>query len=254
MVRFLPGADPLKFVMVFSSEVGEWVFSNDFMTINSLRNCLRSVYWDPAFLHGALYVMLPPTHLAQFDFSKETFHMVELPGSEEHLTSSCFGVSRGRLLLCVDMWRWEVESVNSSRYFRWEMDIVTHGFNGGVWVKIGWWSSRRQGEVALWVVLSSGGRSYLFQGWDLGQASSVMKWTWELWMPSTNQNGFLQILRMGSLNIPLALWTFVKRTTFDDVRKNQSARNQWCFKKVGEKWVAFGFCIYRYENRNEYEF
>lgn len=83
MVRFLPGADPLKFVMVFSSEVGEWVFSNDFTTINPLRNCLCSVSWDPAFLHGALNVMLPPTHLAQFDFSKETFRMVELPGSED---------------------------------------------------------------------------------------------------------------------------------------------------------------------------
>lgn len=103
VVCFVPSADPSKFVLViFSSEEGEWIFSNDILT-NPLPESYVS--GDPVFLHGALYVLLPTTHLVQFDFCKETFQVIELPRSEEDDSRACFVVSKGCLyyeVVCED--------------------------------------------------------------------------------------------------------------------------------------------------------
>lgn len=89
----------------FSSKVGEWVFSNDIVVIGSLPPYhSRTIPWRTVRSHGALHLMLLHSHVAQFDFVKETFHLIKLPrhegdemGSVVPACSCTLGVSNGSI-------------------------------------------------------------------------------------------------------------------------------------------------------------
>lgn len=232
VVSFLPWkADRLKFVLaIFSSEVGEWVFSNIITTISPLPNFRKSVSRNPAFLNGALYVMLPSTsHLIQLDFSRETFHVIKLPGGELD-SSSCLGVSRGCLyyaLICNDekLRIWKLQDFSTEQ-----------------------WALRNTAPVKELVkklpVGETPGQSYK----DL-LAKSCFHADEESIYFAVGKSIFSYVMKRGVVNflhksdripnsrnglIPFSpcLVNLFERYNLDDGWKKQQVKKQWCFKEL----------------------